>query len=163
MLKLASSFLSGQDRLALRNKKLKNFSIVGYEVKFLSRPTLVTPSQSGEPATASSCSLSSQPGSSGVMCFDKYLVKWFSYCIILLTILSVRDISRLTDCNSEDQVVDQFSPFLSRIALFPQASPLHMLPPAPQSKVCKDTINCPEKLMKISHFNQTDQRLLSIL
>ena len=27
----------------------------------------------------------------------------------------------------------------------------------------KDTINCPEKLMKISHFNQTNQRLLSIL
>lgn len=36
----------------------------------------------------------------------------------LLTVLSARDISRLTDCNSEDQ-----------------ASPLHMLPPAPQSKV----------------------------
>ena len=29
--------------------------------------------------------------------------------------------------------------------------------------VGKDTINCPEKLMKISHFNQTNQRLLSIL
>ena len=28
--------------------------------------------------------------------------------ITLLTILSVRDISRLTDCNSEDQVLDQF-------------------------------------------------------
>ena len=27
----------------------------------------------------------------------------------------------------------------------------------------KDTINCPEKLMKISHFNQTNQRLLSLL
>ena len=27
---------------------------------------------------------------------------------------------------------------------------------------CKDTINCPEKLIK-SHFNQTNQRLLSIL
>ena len=27
----------------------------------------------------------------------------------------------------------------------------------------KDTINCPEKVMKISHFNQTKQRLLSIL
>ena len=71
MLRLASSSLSGQDRLALRNKKLKNFSEVGYEAKFLSRPTLVTRSQSGEPATASSCSLSSQPGSSGVMCLDK--------------------------------------------------------------------------------------------
>ena len=68
MLKLASSSLSGQDRLALRNKKLKNFLIVGYEVKIFSRPTLVTRSQSGEPAMASSCSLSSQPGSSGVMC-----------------------------------------------------------------------------------------------
>ena len=63
MLKLASSSLSGQDRLALRYKKLKNFLIVGYEVKIFSRPTLVTRSQSGEPATASSCSLSSQPGS----------------------------------------------------------------------------------------------------
>ena len=28
---------------------------------------------------------------------------------------------------------------------------------------CKDTINCPEKAMKISHFNQTNQCLLSIL
>jgi len=36
----------------------------------------------------------------------------------LLTVLSSRDRSRLTDCNSEDQ-----------------ASPLHMLPPAPLSKV----------------------------
>ena len=27
----------------------------------------------------------------------------------------------------------------------------------------KDTINCPEKLMKISHFDQTNQCLLSIL
>ena len=27
----------------------------------------------------------------------------------------------------------------------------------------KDTINCPEKLMRISHLNQTNQRLLSIL
>ena len=27
----------------------------------------------------------------------------------------------------------------------------------------KDTINCPEKLMKLSHFNQTNQRLLSML
>ena len=60
--------------------------------------------------------------------------------ITLLIILSVRDISRLTDCNSEDQVVDQFLSCLSRIALLQlfsfQASPLHMLPPAPQSKVC---------------------------
>ena len=27
----------------------------------------------------------------------------------------------------------------------------------------KDTMNCPEKVMKISHFNQTNQRILSIL
>ena len=27
----------------------------------------------------------------------------------------------------------------------------------------KDTINCPEQLMKISHFNQTNQRFLCIL
>ena len=50
--------------------------------------------------------------------------------ITLLTILSVRDISRLTDCNSEDQVVDQFSSCLSRITLlqlfyFPGVSTSH--------------------------------------
>ena len=28
---------------------------------------------------------------------------------------------------------------------------------------CKDTINCPEKVMKICHFNQTNQRILIIL
>ena len=117
MLKLASSSLSGQDRLALRNKKLKNFSIVGYEVKFLSRPTLVTRSQSGEPATASSCSLSSQPGSSGFRQILGKVVFILETSITLLIILSLRDISRLTDCNSEDQVVDQFSSCLSRIAL----------------------------------------------
>ena len=27
----------------------------------------------------------------------------------------------------------------------------------------KDTMNCPEKVMKTSHFNQTNQRILSIL
>ena len=27
----------------------------------------------------------------------------------------------------------------------------------------KDTINCPEKVMKISHLNQTNQGILSIL
>ena len=32
-----------------------------------------------------------------------------------------------------------------------------------EEHISKDTINCPEKLMKISHFNQTNQRLLSIL
>ena len=32
-----------------------------------------------------------------------------------------------------------------------------------QDVVCKDTINCPEKLMKISHFDQTNQCILSIL
>ena len=50
--------------------------------------------------------------------------------ITLLTFLSVRDISRLTDCNSEDQVVDQFSSCLSKIALlqlffFPGVSTSH--------------------------------------
>ena len=30
-------------------------------------------------------------------------------------------------------------------------------------RLVKDNINCPEKVMKISHFNQTNQRILSIL
>ena len=32
-----------------------------------------------------------------------------------------------------------------------------------ESSKAKDTMNCQEKLMKISHFNQTNQRLLSML
>ena len=28
---------------------------------------------------------------------------------------------------------------------------------------CKDTINCPEKVMEISDFEQTNQRILSML
>lgn len=51
----------------------------------------------------------------------------------LLTVLSSRDRSRLTDCNSEDQASDLSSLFFDFLPL--QASPLHMLPPAPLSKV----------------------------
>ena len=84
--------------------------------------------------------------------------------ITLLTFLSVRDISRLTDCNSEDQVVDQFSSCLSKIALLQlfsfQASPLHMLPPAPQSKVCTSVprmlrVLREEKTMMVISINST--------
>jgi len=32
-----------------------------------------------------------------------------------------------------------------------------------QLKLFKDTINCPEKVMKKSHFDQTYQRLRSVL
>ena len=32
-----------------------------------------------------------------------------------------------------------------------------------QIDIIKDTWNCPRKVMKISHFEQTNQRLLSIL
>ena len=84
--------------------------------------------------------------------------------ITLLIILSVRDISRLTDCNSEDQVVDQFSSCLSKIALLQlfsfQASPLHMLPPAPESKVCTSVprmlrVLREEKTMMVISINST--------
>ena len=52
----------------------------------------------------------------------------------LLTVLSSRDQSRLTDCNSEDQASNLSLMFNTDFLLL-QASPLHMLPPAPHSKV----------------------------